>query len=196
MSGDELLQPYQLLQAMADFCERERIPYRVVGSMASIVYGEPRFTNDVDVLVDMTEQHITAIEKEFPDPDFYLSTEAIRTAIRSRTQFYILHLPSGLKLDIIQRADSEFSKLDITHGQRLRSEGFYDAWFASPENVILMKLRYYREGGSDKHLRDVASMLVTQGNTIDRDYIDLWADKLGVDEQWRQIIQKVPFTKP
>lgn len=192
MSGDELLQPHQLLQKMADFCERERIAYRIVGSMASIVYGEPRFTNDIDVLVDMDQRHITAIENGFPEPDFYLSTDAIRAAITKRTQFNILHIPSGLKLDIIQRDDSEFGKLDIAHGQRLHSEGLYDAWFASPENVILKKLQYYREGGSDKHLRDVASVLITQKDAIDRGYISEWASKLGVLDEWMQVVQKIP----
>ena len=44
------LQPYELMQRMADFLERESVPYRVIGSIASIAYGEPRFTNDVDIL--------------------------------------------------------------------------------------------------------------------------------------------------
>ena len=170
MSRDNLL-PYELMQMAALFFERRGIAYRIVGSMASMAYSEARFTNDIDILVDLREDDAEQIESEFPAPEFYVSLSAIKSAIRDRRQFNIIHIPSGLKLDIIQRKDNEFGTLDITRGQRLKSDGFYDAWFASPENVILMKLRYFQEGGSDKHLRDVASILLIQDKHIDREYI-------------------------
>lgn len=182
------MKQYQLLQKAADFFEREGVPYRIVGSMASIAYGEPRLTIDIDILVDLNERVVETLELEFPAPDFYLSIPALLEAIRRPGQFYIIHVPSGMKLDIIQRRDTEFGKAAITHGQRLKSEGFYDAWFASPENVILMKLRYYQEGGSEKHLRDIASMLSIQGPLIDREYIADWAGKLGVTAEWQIVL--------
>lgn len=188
MSLNEL-QPYQLLQKAADFFERIGVTYRIVGSMASIAYGETRFTNDIDILVDLSAKNLGDLTTEFPEPEFYLSADAAREAIRDRRQFSIIHVPSGLKLDIIQRKDNEFGTLDITSGQRLRSEGFYDAWFASPENIILMKLRYFKEGGSDKHLRDVSAILQIQGATVDRTYLGTWADRLGVSDDWKLVGQ-------
>lgn len=166
MSPAELT-PFGLLQQAADCFQRLEVPYRIVGSMASMAYSEPRFTNDIDFLVDLKPQHVAALDAEFPAPDFYLSTAAAHDAIRLRRQFNIIHIPTGLKLKIIQRKETEFSQLDITHGQRLTNEGFYDAWFGSPENVILMKLRYFQEGGSEKHLRDIASVLLIQDQAID-----------------------------
>lgn len=56
--------------------------------------------------------------------------------------------------------------------------------FAAPEDVILMKLKYYEEGGSEKHLRDIRSVLTVQGDKIDRPYITAWAKRLGVREEW------------
>lgn len=185
------LTPFHLLQKAADCFERLGVPYRIVGSIASMAYGEARFTNDIDFLVDLREQHVAELDAEFPGPDYYLSTTAARDAIRSRRQFNIVHVPSGLKLDIIQRKETQFSQLDITHGQRLKSPGFYDAWFASPENILLMKLRYYQEGGSDKHLRDIASMLLIQGPAIDRGYVSKWANELGVSAEWQFVSQRV-----
>src|SRR5262249_9674361 len=79
----------------------------IVGSMASMAYGEPRFTNDIDILADLAEEHVSVLEAEFPAPDFYLSLMVAREAIRTRRQFNIIHVPSGLKLDIIQRKDKE-----------------------------------------------------------------------------------------
>ena len=184
------LQPYELLQKAADFFERLGVPYRIVGSMASMACGEARFTNDIDFLVDLNETQVEQIENEFPPPDYYVSGAAARESIRLRRQFNIIHVPSGLTLDIIQRKDTDFGRLDILHGQRLRSDGFYDAWFGSAENVILMKLRYFQEGASDKHLRDIASMLVIQGSALDRAYLAEWSTRLGVQSEWLLVSQQ------
>jgi hypothetical protein len=185
------LKPYELMQKAALFFERLGVPYRIVGSMASMAYGEARFTNDIDILVDLREEQVQAIELEFRAPDFYVSIPAAREAILRRHQFNIIHLPSGLKIDLIQRKDTEFGRLDIEHGQRIKSEGYYDAWFGSPENVILMKLRYFQESNSEKHLRDIASILLVQGTAIDRSYIAEWADKLGVAAVWQLILERL-----
>jgi hypothetical protein len=188
------LRPHELMRKAAEFFERFGIPYRIVGSMASMAYGEARFTNDIDILVDLREDQTEAVTQEFPAPDYYVSPPAVQRAIRERRQFNIIHVPSGLKLDIIQRKDSDFGSLDITQGQRLKSEGLYEAWFGSPENVILMKLRYFHEGGGEKHLRDIASMLLIQGTAIDREYIAKWAAKLGVFAEWALVNENVNRT--
>jgi hypothetical protein len=107
-----------------------------------MAYGEPRFTNDVDVLVDLSMEKVDARCQEFRSPDYFGAPHAVRLAISSRHQFNILHIPAGLKVDMILSADTEFDRLNLNSGQRLRSEGEYDALFASPENVILKKLVY------------------------------------------------------
>lgn len=185
------LTPFELMQKAANCFDRLGVSYRIVGSMASMAYSEPRFTNGIDFLVDLKPEHVPGLYAEFLGPDFYLSTSAAYDAIRQRRQFNILHIPSGLKVDVIQRKETEFSELDITHGQRLIHQGFYDAWFGSPENVILMKLRYFQEGGSEKHLRDIASVLLVQDQAIDRTYITEWAEKLGVSAEWELVRHRV-----
>ncbi len=174
------LKPHELMQKVADFLERESVPYRIVGSMASMAYGEPRFTNDVDVLVDLPLEKVDALCREFPAPDYFVAPHAVRHAISTRHQFNILHIPAGLKVDMILSSDSEFDRLNLNTGQRLTSDGSYDAFFASPENVILKKLVYYQEGGSEKHLRDIGSMLAIQAGKIDHAYLEKWASHLGV----------------
>jgi hypothetical protein len=181
------LKPHELMQKVASFCERESVPYRIVGSMASMAYGEPRFTNDVDVLVDLPLEKVETLCQEFPAPDFFVAPHAVRQAISTRHQFNILHIPAGLKVDMILSANCEFDRLNLNSGQRLRSEGAYDALFASPENVILMKLVYYQEGSSEKHLRDISSMLAIQGEKIDHTYLDKWASELGVTEELQSV---------
>jgi hypothetical protein len=185
------LKTHQLLQKATDFLERLGVPYRIVGSMASMAYGEIRFTNDIDILVDLSETHAEAFASEFPEPDYYVSIPAIREAIRRASQFNILHLPSGLKIDCIQKKDTEFGRRDIEQGRRIKSEGLYDAWFGSPENIILMKLRHYQESGSEKHLRDIASILLVQGDSIDLADIHDWATRLGVATEWQTVHDRV-----
>lgn len=183
--------PFNLMQKAAEFFERARITYRIVGSMASMAYGEPRFTNDINILVDLREKDVEAVVQEFPPTDYYVSQNAIREAIQYRSQFNIIHLPSGFKLDIIQKKETEFGKLDITSGRKLTIPGHYDAWFGIPENIILMKLRYYQEGVSEKHLRDIAGIVRVQGPNIDREYISHWAIKLGVESEWNMVLAKL-----
>ena len=190
MSAADLM-PYELMQQVVDFLERESVPYRVVGSMASMAYSEPRFTNDVDILVDLSLDKVDALCQEFQAPDYFVAPHAVRQAIQSRHQFNILYIPAGLKVDMILTADSEFDRLNINQGQRLKNEGLYDALFASPENVLLKKLVYFQEGESEKHLRDIASMLSVQGENIDQAYLDLWAEKLGVIEELKLVRQRL-----
>lgn len=182
------LNPFQLLQRVAEFLETHGIAYRVVGSLASMAYGEPRFTNDIDILADVRLEHCDVLMARFPPPDHYLSESAMRSAIVHYGQFNIIHIPSGIKVDMIVLKPDVYAQTEIRRGGRLTSPGEFDAWFASPEDVILNKLRYYHEGGSEKHLRDIASMLLVQGDAIDRDYITLWATELAVLSDWQRVL--------
>jgi hypothetical protein len=136
------------MQLVVDFLEREEINYRVVRSLASMAYGEPRFTNDVDILADLPLKKVGALVLAFPAPEFYVAEAAVRTAILLRHQFNLLHIPSGLKADIILPPDTEFSRSEMSRGRRLTSEGEFSAWFGSPEDVLLNKLLYFQLGGS------------------------------------------------
>lgn len=176
------------MQLVAAFLESQGIAYRVVGSFASMAYGEPRFTNDIDVLADVRSEHIAAFLEAFPAPEHDLSADAMRAAIEQSGQFNILHLPSGLKVDMIVLKRDEYSRLEIQRGRRLTSPGEFDVWFAAPEDVILDKLRPYREGGSDKCLRDIASILMIQRDAIDRGYSAAWAARLDVQAKWQALL--------
>lgn len=180
------------MQLVAAFLERQGIPYRVVGSLASMAYGEPRFTNDIDILADVRQEHVAAFQEAFPAPEHYLSAAAMQAAIEQPGQFNILHIPSGLKVDMIVLKRDEYSRLEIQRGRRLTSPGEFDVWFAAPEDVILNKLLYYREGGSEKHLRDIASILVIQRDAIDRGYIAAWAARLDVQAEWQALLATLP----
>ena len=99
-----------------------------------------------------------------------------------------MHLVAAfLEQHAILRQD-DCSQLEIQRGRKLSSPGEFDVWLAAPEDVILNKLLYYREGGSEKHLRDIASMLMIQGAAIDRGYIASWSVQLGVLAEWESLL--------
>lgn len=182
------INPSQLMHVVAAFLEQQAIRYRVVGSLASMAYGEPRFTNDIDFLADIRLEHAAAFLQAFPPPEHYLSEAAMRAAIQQPGQFNIIHIPSGLWVDMIVLGQDGYAQVEIQSGRRLTSPGECDVWCAAPEDVILNTLLYYREGGSDKHLRDIASMLMIQGAAIDRGYIASWAVQLGVLAEWKALL--------
>ncbi len=184
------MEPSELLACLVRTLERLGIPYLVTGSNATIAYGEPRFTNDIDVVVDLRLNQVPALCAAFPAPEFYVSQPAAETAVRQRHQFHIIHPASGLKIDVIVASDSPFDRNRLRRGRRLTAGADLKVWFGSPEDVILKKLEYFREGGSDKHLSDIAGVLKVQGPRVDRQYIAEWAERLGVSELWQMVVER------
>jgi hypothetical protein len=177
----------ELLRMLVQTCEHLGVRYQITGSQATIAHGEPRFTIDIDIVVDLREGQAEAFAACFPAPDFYLSGEAMREAIRDRRQFNILHPASGQKIDVILLPDSDAARSQWQRSRRLPVAGGYEADFIAPEDVILRKMEYYTEGGSDKHLRDIAGILKIQADKIDRAYIAGWAARLGLTELWNAV---------
>ena len=177
-----------LLRYAVEALERLGLPYLVTGSVATIFFGEPRFTVDIDIVVDLPAERIRDFCAAFAPEEFYLSEEAVRRAVRSRSQFNVIHPSSGLKIDIMVSAGTPFDRSRFARMRRIRPGEGFEASFASPEDVILKKLEYYREGGSQKHLRDIAGVLRISGEAIDRSYIQEWAERLGVEEIWQAVL--------
>jgi len=183
-TGETEIGPGELLAHLASSLELLHLKYLVTGSMATIAYGEPRFTNDIDVVISLPEDAIDDFCSRFPSPEYYCPRQVVADAVRKKLQFNIIHPASGLKIDVIIATDSAFDRSRLGRGERIASGGDRLVSFASPEDVILKKLVYYREGGSEKHLRDIAGVLKVRGNRIDRRYISEWARRMGVSEEW------------
>ena len=172
----------ELLRQVTAVLERLSIPYLVTGSVASIFFGEPRFTNDIDVVVELQASDIADLCEQFPAEDFYLSAEAAADALERRSQFNLIHPRSGLKVDFMVAAGGPFDRSRFARARRIQLAPGVEAWFASPEDVILKKLEYYQRGGSSKHLRDIAGVLRVSGAELDYPYMSEWADRLGLGE--------------
>jgi hypothetical protein len=174
---------FELLQKIASVLENLSIPYLVTGSVASMAYGEPRLTNDIDIVADIRPSHIPGLLAAFPMEDYYIDEEMIKDAIDRIGQFNIIHPASGLKIDVIIKRAVPF---DQSRFERIRKiyPGAYSADFASPEDVVIKKMEYYKLGGSEKHLRDITGIFKVSGESIDKEYISQWATKLDLIEIW------------
>ncbi len=176
--------PFELLYKVVEIFERLQIPYLVTGSVAAMAYGEPRFTNDIDIVAAIKDQHIQALLVAFPAEEYYIDADMIREAIQQGRQFNIIHPASGLKVDVMIKRDTAFDESRFSRVRRIQPAESYQANFAAPEDVIIKKMEYYRQGGSEKHLRDITAILKISGESVDWDYISLWAERLGLTEIW------------
>ncbi len=183
--------PFELLQKIVEVFERLQIPYLVTGAVAAMAYGEPRLTNDIDIVAVVDEHHITGLLEAFPPDEFYISEDMIREAISRKSQFNIIHPASGLKVDVMIKQDTPFDKSRFSRAKRIYPAESYQANFASPEDVIIKKMEYYKEGDSEKHLRDITGILKISGEDVDKDYISKWAQRLGLTEIWNAVQRRL-----
>jgi hypothetical protein len=178
-----------LLRYALDVLERLAVPHMVVGSFASTTYGEYRFTNDIDLVIALTEHDVPGLLAAFPDTEYYVRPEAVRAAVRGRFQFNVLHTGSGAKIDFILSRDDEWGRAQMARRRRVLLLPDLEGYVAAPEDVILGKLWYFAEGGSDKHLRDIVAVLRVSAEQIDRAEVDAWARKLGLEEAWMAVLE-------
>jgi hypothetical protein len=165
------------------------IRYMVTGSIAAIFYGEPRLTHDVDFVAVLNETNIRELARIFPAPDFYLPPPEVIAAEARREQhghFSIIHVETGFKADVYLTGRDDLSAWGFRFKRSVQFEG-ETVVLAPPEYVIVRKLEYYREGGSDKHLRDIRSMLAISGAQLDRSALEQWVQERGLQTEWQSV---------
>jgi hypothetical protein len=175
-----------LLRLVVVRLEEAGLDYAIGGSVASMVYGEPRATLDIDVIVTLDAEAAALLLDLFPAPEFYVSAERVDAVVRSGGSFNVIQPESGLKIDFFVVSDAiEERQID----RRLRRPVLpgLDAWFSPPEELILKKLEYLRAGGAEKHLRDIRSMLAISPEAIDVQLLEELVVRFGLEEAWERI---------
>jgi hypothetical protein len=164
------------------------VKYVISGSVAAILYGEPRLTHDVDFVVCLRGEDIARLGSAFPSPEFYLPPPDVIQAEVAREQrghFNVIHADTGFKADFYLAGREEFHAWAFRHARRMEFRG-EPVTVAPPEYVIVRKLEYFREGGSDKHLRDIRAMCHVSAEQIDQRALKGWIVRQGVEAQWQQ----------
>jgi hypothetical protein len=177
----------ELLKHAVDVLERLEISYAIVGSFASSVWGESRFTQDIDILIRLPANLVKALCDAFPPTDFYVSEPAAHEAVSRYGQFNVIHPASGNKIDFMIAGESDWTTSQLARHKIVQFFPGQNAAVAAPEDVIIGKLIYFHEGGSDKHLRDIIGILEFSGDLVDRDYIADFAEQLGVSDVWQAV---------
>jgi hypothetical protein len=161
------------------------IPYALGGSMASSVYGVPRYTHDADVTAEPFPGKEAQLAAAFGE-DFYLSESAIRDAVRLRSSFNIINTSIGFKVDVFVRKDRPFDKSAMSRRVALELPDAPNQPIVlhTPEDVILFKLWWFRLGNlaSEQQFRDIIGVLQVQAGKLDDAYLDHWAADLGVTD--------------
>jgi hypothetical protein len=164
--------------------ERLALPYCITGSVAASVYGEPRLTADIDVVLLLKLENIAALRIAFADTAYYVppdETLRLELARSSRGMFNLIHHASQFKADVYLAASDPLQAWALKHRRRISLEGD-GAWIAPPEYVIVRKLEYLREGGSDKHVRDIRFMLAA--TAVDLSFVQAEVARLGLQQQF------------
>lgn len=188
------MEQIELIRHAVQTLDTLAIPYALVGSWGSGIYGEPRFTRDIDFVLDLKLALVPQFCAAFLNDEFYLSEAAVRDAVRTRFQFNLIHPGSGNKIDFILTRPESWSAGQLQRRRRIElrlGEEAFDVYVAAPEDVILGKLWYFSQGGGDRHLRDIAGILRVTGEGVNRAEVERWATKLGYLEIWQQIVAKV-----
>ncbi|MBI2623771.1 MAG: hypothetical protein HYW65_04385 [Candidatus Liptonbacteria bacterium] len=183
--------PRQLLVAIAKILKRLRIPYLVSGGIAVLIWGRPRFTADIDIVVELKSADIPRLTKELQKlGEGYFDEEMMSEAVRTSGEFNFIDGVTGVKVDFWMWRGSDpfdFSRFGRRVGRKILGETVY---FTSPEDLILIKLKWHRLSGSSKQLEDVESILKFSKRMLDVQYLKKWADKLGCGETLRSLMKK------
>lgn len=164
------------------------IPYMVTGSVASMIYGEPRLTLDIDLVVELEVERASELLDAFPEDAFYrppLEVVQVECSRDTRGHFNLIHHETGMKADVYPAADDALHQWGLEHRRRVPL-GAGHLWLAPPEYVIVRKLEFWREGGSTKHLRDVRAMLATDV-VLERAFLERELLQRGLEEAWQHV---------
>ena len=176
-----MLSEMQIILLVGKRLEALKIPYYIGGGIASINYGEPRLTNDADVVIRIFPFHVPQLVQAFEN-DFVISADAVQDALTRRYAFNIIHIETAYKIDLYPITDEDEMDLSAL-ARRLQVDiGAGEIWMASAEDVILAKLRWFRKGGevSEKQWRDVLGVLKVQGERLDFAYLEQMAGRFGL----------------
>jgi len=179
----------EFLQSITAALDANEIPYMLTGSLASSMYGIPRATNDIDIVIAPTRPQLLAIVELFRRVGLTVAHEAATAALRSKTSFNVIDFPRGLKADLIVRKDRDFSATEFDRRETHEVEGMR-LTIATPEDVLLAKLEWAKLGDSERQLTDAAGIIKVQGDALDLPYIERWVRELGLEQQWSEVRAK------
>jgi len=176
------------LTRLIEKLESAGIPYMISGSLGSSLHGEPRATNDIDLIIAPTSNQMDTFIKSLND-EYYVSPESVLYALKNHSMFNIIDYKTGWKADLIIRKNRPFSVEEF----KRRRKGFVigiEVWVISPEDAILSKLEWAKIGQSETQFRDALGVVIIQWQNIDKNYLQKWAKELHIEEILEKLLKE------
>lgn len=182
------------LKLLLEVMETTKVEYLIGGAIAEWAWGEPRATQDIDIVIKLPIKTINKFSKELEKRDMLVPADIILdtfTEDRADIPLNAIHMYSGLKADIYLMREND--KLRQSAFQRRikvdYGEPIGKVYVHSPEDLILYKLLYLGLSGQPKHARDIAAILRARNNQLDFEYIERWVSELGLGSVWKEILE-------
>src|SRR5574339_336329 len=184
------------LRLVIDALNAARVEYLIGGAIAEWAWGEPRATQDLDLVVNITIKSVNRLSQELEKRDMLIPAEIILDNIleeRADIPINAIHMYSGLKADLYP----------VREGDELRHSAFQrrqqvdygppigKVYIHSPEDLILYKLMYFGLSQQSKHSRDIAAILKSKKDELDLAYIEGWVTRLGLSSLWKEMLDNV-----
>ena len=173
-----------ILRDVTQRLENAKIPFMLTGSLAMSFFAQPRYTRDIDIVIELNSSDVNKFTALFSG-DYYVPVEAIRSSISLGSMFNLIHNEKIVKVDFIIRKSAQYREHEFQR-RTLQTLGDVTTWVVSKEDLILSKLRWAKESASDYQLRDVRNLVATG---CDRDYIEQWVVELDVADLWQELRQ-------
>lgn len=165
------------LKKVVKILQKLKIPYLVTGGVAVVVWGRPRYTADIDILIELKKREvkkfIAVLIKEG-----YVDEDVVKESLKHKGEFNFIDSETSMKVDfwILQDSDFDRSRLKRVVIRKIFGQKVH---FSSPEDLILKKLLWFKESKSTRQLEDIYSVMVIIKDQLDFDYLRKWAKKLN-----------------
>lgn len=173
---------------MVGALERAGVEYLVVGSTAAAAWGVARMTRDVDVVALIGPDEVEDVLRALAGDDLYVNSGDARRSVVGGS-FNVIHTSSGGKVDIFVSVPGDgFTQSRLSRRQPVEVLGIA-TWVATPEDVVLAKLRWRLQSRSETQWRDCVEIATVQ--SLDREYLHQWAPTLAVSQDLDELLAQV-----
>jgi len=171
--------PRKLLVKLAFVLDKLGLDYYITGGMAVSVWGRPRATFDIDVVINLIEPQIKKLSSALLkiSKQGYINEEIAKEALRTHGEFNFIDPESGTKVDFWVAKMDEMANREFMRRKSIRIAN-QKVYFISPEDLIIRKLIWHKKTGSDRHIKDAESILKLSGKKLDTKYLKNWSDEL------------------